>query len=461
MYRNIELAKELSQIPLIAEIDSLKKQVDVLRPLSREIEQRILQKFRLEWNYHSNAIEGNPYTYGETVAFLLEGITAKGKTLKDHLDIKGHDESITYLLKVVKEKEYQLTEAEIRNLHKLLLKEPYLSDAITPDGTPTKKEIKLGEYKQTPNHVKTPTGAIHYYASPEETPIKMGELMTWYNAIKNNKEVHPLVIAVLFHHQFAAIHPFDDGNGRMARLLMNLVLLQNGFPPIVVKQEDKMNYYQVLRQADGREYLPIIEYMGELLTDSLKIYLTGAKGESIEDREDIKKQIALLKQSLESKISENQKGLNEKVLLRKKTLNECVLPLFRSLHKNINDFKLLFTSIDFSFAFDFFAASTVSYKQFADFEQALFSLDNKKILNLDHISLLVNLNNLKINNQEINHHEYIQVNALIKPDSIIISAKNEFPKKIVEVGNRLTDNEVKDFVQNVINSLMQEINRLF
>jgi hypothetical protein len=91
MYRDIELAKALSKLPILKEVDELKHQVDALRPLSREVEERVLQKFRLDWNYHSNAIEGNPYTYGETVAFLMEGITAKGKTLKDHLDIKGHD----------------------------------------------------------------------------------------------------------------------------------------------------------------------------------------------------------------------------------------------------------------------------------------------------------------------------------------------------------------------------------
>src|SRR5215213_4130275 len=112
MYRDIELARALSNLPILKEVDDLKHQVDALRPLSREVEDRVLQKFRLDWNYHSNAIEGNPYTYGETVAFLMEGITAKGKTLKDHLDIKGHDDAIHYLLSVVKDKDYRLTESE-------------------------------------------------------------------------------------------------------------------------------------------------------------------------------------------------------------------------------------------------------------------------------------------------------------------------------------------------------------
>src|SRR5215207_9192521 len=105
MYRNLELAKALSGIDLLKEVDDLKRQIETLRPLPKAVEERILQKLRLDWNYHSNAIEGNPYTYGETVAFLMEGITAKGKTLKDHLDIKGHDDAIHYLLGVIKDKD--------------------------------------------------------------------------------------------------------------------------------------------------------------------------------------------------------------------------------------------------------------------------------------------------------------------------------------------------------------------
>jgi Fic family protein len=303
-----------------------------LRPLSREVEERVLQKFRLDWNYHSNAIEGNPYTYGETVAFLMEGITAKGKTLKDHLDIKGHDDAIHYLLGVVKDKDYRLTESEIRGLHKMLLKEPYFSEAVTTDGKTTRKEIQLGAYKSAPNHVKTPTGAIHYYASPEETPIKMGELVEWFNLVSTNRDVHPVVIASLFHHEFTAIHPFDDGNGRMARLLMNLVLMQNGLPPIVIKQQDRNNYYQVLRRADTGEYEPLIEYNAESLVLSLNIYLRGAQGSPIDDIEDVDKEIALFKLTLGRDLPE-QKANEETIRIR---LKNSIAPLFQQTVGKLN-----------------------------------------------------------------------------------------------------------------------------
>ncbi|MBS1917743.1 MAG: Fic family protein [Bacteroidetes bacterium] len=293
----------------------------------------------MDWNYHSNAIEGNKLTYGETVAFLLEGTTAKAKPLKDHLDIKGHDEAVKYLISLVKDKNYLLTETEIRNLHKLLLKEPYWVDAVTPDGLSTRKEIKIGEYKSSTNHVITPTGETHYYATPEQTPIMMGELMEWYKDAKEDKAIHPLILASLFHHQFVAIHPFDDGNGRMARLLMNMMLMQETYPPVVVKQEDRQNYYQVLRQADAGELIPICEYMSNLLKHSLTIYIKGAKGESIAEEDDVDKEVALFKKSLGEDLAKQK--VSEHVI--KYQVENSIIPLIISLiNKFQKNFKDLF-----------------------------------------------------------------------------------------------------------------------
>jgi Fic family protein len=339
MYRNIELAKALSQLEILREVDDLKDQIDAMPPFTKEIAERILQKLRLDWNYHSNAIEGNPYTYGETVAFLMEGITAKGKTLNDHLDIKGHDDAIHYLLNVVNDKNYRLNEAEIRNLHKVLLKESYFSDAITADGMPTRKEIKIGSYKSSPNHVKTPTGAIHYYASPEETTIRMGELVQWFNVVSDNRDIHPVVVASLFHHEFAAIHPFDDGNGRMSRLLMNLILIQNAYPSVVIKQQNRNDYYQVLRQADAKDYRPFVEYIAGELLNSLDVILKGARGQSIEEVDDLDKEIALFKKALGKDLS--QKKVDKHVIQFQ--VENSIVPLFKEvLMKVTGEFSDLF-----------------------------------------------------------------------------------------------------------------------
>ena len=296
-----KIAIELSKLPFIETINALKAEIDSYKHIENEIEDKVFQKLKLDWNYNSNAIEGNKLNYGETVAFLMHGITAKGKTLKDHLDIKGHNEAINFLLGLVKE-DRDITESDIRALHKMILVEEYEVDAITQDGQPTKKRIKLGTYKTTPNSVRTRTGEMHYYASVEETPLLMAELMKWYNENKNKTEIHPLILASLFHFKFVAIHPFDDGNGRLARILMNLILLRNNFPVVVVKNEDKDNYYGVLAQADSNQFIPLIEYTSELLQHSLNLYLKGIKGESIEEESDIDKEIELFKQGLDKNI---------------------------------------------------------------------------------------------------------------------------------------------------------------
>lgn len=313
----------LSELDFVSELNQIKAEIDAHRPLPKETEDRIMQKLRLDWNYHSNAIEGNQLDYGETVAFLMHGITAKGKTLKDHLDIKGHNEAIQLLLSIVKD-ERGFSEADIRTLHKMILVEPYETNAVTAEGLPTKKQILLGEYKKMPNSVKTRTGEMHYYASPEETPIKMADLMTWYNEAKGNSAVHPLVLAAVFHHEFVAIHPFDDGNGRMARILMNLILLQKNFPVIVVKKDDRNGYYGVLSQADNGLYLPLVQYMSDLLKHSLEIYLKGVRGEDIEEKDDIDKEIALFKQSLKGDVNVKVLKSNESI---KRVLGDVIQPL--------------------------------------------------------------------------------------------------------------------------------------
>lgn len=295
----------------------LKSDLDSLRPLSKEDKLRIMQKFRLDWNYHSNHLEGNSLTYGETKALILFGITAQGKPLKDHFEISGHDEAIKWIMDIIKQ-DRQLTENFIRELHKLILKEPYEVDAITPDGNPTKKRIEIGQYKKIPNHVKTITGEIFRFATPEETPALMRDLLEWYREQTSKENFNPVLVASEFHYKFIRIHPFDDGNGRTARIIMNFILLQNGFPPVIIKTDDKANYFSVLRQADTGVLEPFIEYIAKNLVHSLELMIKGAKGESIEEPDDIDKEIRLLEQKL--------KGISQPIEISKN--KESILEIF-------------------------------------------------------------------------------------------------------------------------------------
>ncbi|OJW14766.1 Fic family protein [Mucilaginibacter sp. 44-25] len=335
---NLELEIELSKAPIFAELDALKKQIDDQRPLPPDVEGRVMQKLRLDWNYNSNAIEGNKLTYGETVAFLMEGITAKGKPLKDHLDIRGHNEAIHFLTELIKDSR-GITEADIRALHKMILVERYKVDAQTSDGKPTTKWVEIGEYKSMANHVQTSTGEIHYYASPEEVLIKMPELIEWYREAMENKAIHPVVLAALFHHKFVAIHPFDDGNGRLSRILMNLILMQNGFPPAIVKMDDRKNYYALLSRADNGDSWPFVEYISERVKNSLNIYVKAIEGRDIDDEEDIDKEIALFKIELNNDIDLKHK---KSISIIGTTIRDSILIMVERLLKNLIEFDELF-----------------------------------------------------------------------------------------------------------------------
>ena len=280
----------------IKEIDRLKKQLDALRPLCPDALARVAQKLRIESNYHSNAVEGNSLTLGETKSLILHGLTAQGKPMRDHLDIEGHDEAVKAIEEAIQKNE-ALNEVFIRNLHKVLLKEPYGSDAITPDGQHVKRPIAIGAYKTRPNNVRTPTGETYYFTPPEQVKPAMSDLLDWYRRKKDEGE-HPIVIAAAFHYRFVRIHPFDDGNGRMARLLMNMILIEHGYTVALIPHEERDRYIDTLARADRTEDLTeFIAYMAQCCKYALNLHLKAARGEDIEDMGDIDKAIARFKRT--------------------------------------------------------------------------------------------------------------------------------------------------------------------
>ena len=332
----------------------LKKELDSLRPLNREQEQRIMQKFRLDWNFHSNNLEGNSLTYGETKALLLFGITAQGKPLKDHLEIEGHNEAIEWVIERVTG-EYPLTESFIWELHQLLLKETYWVDAITPEGAPTKKKVEVGQYKSLPNHVLTVTGEIFYFATPEETPARMDDLMQWYRERAESENVSPILLAAEFHYRFIRIHPFDDGNGRTARILMNFILMKYGFPPVIIKTQDKSSYLSALRQADSGMIEPFMTYIAQNLVQSLELIIRGARGESIEEPDDFDKELALL----ERRLNQGTQEVEKTVELIYTLYDNSIVPLFHKFVEEGKKFERFYLQSDYSLESSYQAFNTL------------------------------------------------------------------------------------------------------
>ncbi|MDO7876614.1 Fic family protein [Hymenobacter sp. ASUV-10] len=282
---------------LFTTLDHLKADLDALRPLAPEQEQRVLQKFRLEWNYNSNAIEGNSLTLGETRSLLLHGLTAAGKPMRDHLDIKGHNEAVLWLEDFVRD-DRPLTEQFIRGMHEVLLGEAYYAPAQTATGQSTRKMIVPGQYKQQPNNVLTATGEMFYFASPEETPARMMDLVDWYRQEEAAPTMHPVALAAEFHYRFVRIHPFDDGNGRMSRLLMNLILMRHGYPMTVIQATDRNRYLAALAAADAGDPEPFLRFIIENVEAGLRLMIRAAKGESIDEPDDLDKKLALLKKQV-------------------------------------------------------------------------------------------------------------------------------------------------------------------
>lgn len=416
----------------------LKAELESLRPIKPDDETRIMQKFRLDWDYHSNHLEGNSLSYGETKALIMFGITAQGKPLKDHFEITGHDEAIKWVIEVVKG-DYPLTETFIRELHVLLLKEPYERPAITPDSKETTKRIEVGRYKTQPNHVLTKTGEIFRFATPEETPALMHDLINWYREKKNNPETNSILLAAEFHYKFIRIHPFDDGNGRMARILMNFILMQFGYPPVIIKTDDKGNYFSALQQADSGIIEPFIEYVAQNLVRSLEIMITGAKGENIEEPDDIDKEIALLEQKLQS--------VGTKIEIQRS--RESIRTIF-----NISIIPLTQKFIDSCKKFNkFYYRSNVliadTHKYWNKNEYDLFFLGSKYITeDTDHIFITYNFE--KFNQAgfgEFNFINEVAINFGLFSYSVSVRHNDRYTPVEKKYNEQLTEQEINQFVR--------------
>ncbi len=226
-----------------------------LRPLPKSAVKKLRDHFRFEMTYNSNAIEGNSLTLRETFLIINEGITVKGKPLKDHLEAKDHHAALQYLYELVEfDKRHTISEQLIRSLHQLITLE-------------TDKEW-AGVYRNANVII---TGTKHQPPDALEVLHKMRELIDWLKA--NQTRFHIIEIASLLHHRLVHIHPFFDGNGRTSRLLMNVILMQNGFPLTIILKNDRKKYYRALAQADKNNFKPLTLFIAQAVERTLDIYL--------------------------------------------------------------------------------------------------------------------------------------------------------------------------------------------
>ncbi|MFZ2279348.1 MAG: Fic family protein [Prosthecobacter sp.] len=274
-------------------LDALRDEWQALQPLSAENETRLWKKLRLEWNYHSNHIEGNTLTYGETVQFLVYDRTTGNHSHREYLEMKAHDVGIEHVRTLASDKDRLISESDIRDLNRIILKEPFWKYAETTDGQSTRKEIIPGQYKTTPNNVRLPDDGIFLFASVEETPARMGDLVSWLRQELTSPTLPIAACIAKLHHDFVLIHPFDDGNGRVARLLVNYVLIRNGYLPLIVRTDEKEAYLTALRLADAGELSALMTYLQRRLEWSLQLGIKAAKGESIEEPSDLEKEVAI------------------------------------------------------------------------------------------------------------------------------------------------------------------------
>jgi len=240
---------------LYTKILQKKKELEKLRPLPKPALEELRKQFEIELTYNSNAIEGNTLTLRETQMVLEHGITVKGKSLREHFEAINHKEAIIFVEDSLKD---EISEELIKKLHELILTKIY-------------DEAK-GKYRTENVRI---LGAIK---SPPQAAKVSGLMKQFEGYAKTNPEkLNVVEFAAMLHYKLVEIHPFIDGNGRVSRLLMNLLLMKHGYPITIVLKTDRKKYYDTLKEADKGNQKPFVDFIGYCVNRSLDIYLSAFK----------------------------------------------------------------------------------------------------------------------------------------------------------------------------------------
>lgn len=239
----------------LKQLTEKKQKLDKYRPLPPELVKNLEDWFKVELTYASNAIEGNTLTRKETAMVVEKGLTVEGKSLKEHLEAINHAEALEFIKKLALKKRQQTTEKDILEIHRFILQKT--------------DDINAGKYRRVAVRIAGTSGVI--LPNPAKVPDLMKKFIGWLHQ-KNNS--HSAKIASDAHFKLVSIHPFVDGNGRAARLLMNLLLMQQGYPPALIRKEDRRAYIDAIEKAQiKKDFKDYYYLMYKAIDRSLDIYL--------------------------------------------------------------------------------------------------------------------------------------------------------------------------------------------
>lgn len=241
-------------------IQKKKDDLDGLRPLPKSVLQRLREQFAIELAYNSNAIEGNTLTLRETRLVIEEGITISGKPLREHFEAINHQKAFGFL-EGLTGRESRITEQAIKEIHRII--QTGIDDQYA------------GRYRDVNVRI---LGAVKSPPRFEKVHQRMEDFVKQANS--NPGKLNPIEMASYIHYGLVEIHPFTDGNGRTARLLMNLFLMRHDYPITMVLKVDRKKYYDCLRKADNGDIKPFTDFMARNVERSLDLYLDAFKGGS-------------------------------------------------------------------------------------------------------------------------------------------------------------------------------------
>ncbi len=244
-----------------------KKILDKNRPFDKALIKNLEEWFRIELTYSSNAIEGNTLSRAETALVVEKGLTIGGKSITEHLEATNHALALDFIKEQIKRKPSDLKEKDILKIHEIIF------DRIDRENA--------GIYRRVPVRI---SGSAVVLPNPKKVQNLMDDFFSW---IKNETKMHAVELASEAHYRFVTIHPFVDGNGRTARLLMNMILMMKGFPPAIIRKNDRLVYIKSLEKAqlvngEGDSKNDYFKLISSAVDRSLNIYLKAIDGESTE-----------------------------------------------------------------------------------------------------------------------------------------------------------------------------------